>query len=182
MNDELKHYGVKGMKWGVRRYQNEDGTLTEKGKKHYATKGYAQDAYNSNKTAAGKAYDKYTGAHKNAGKMIYDLSSDEENTARAKKYLRDKERAATKGWSKDAKRARNLQKKSVKSLSNKEIREVNNRKQLEKQYRDLNPSNIEVGMKTAAAIGASMGTIYTLYQNADKLMKLGKKFARVAVK
>lgn len=32
----LKHYGVKGMKWGVRQYQNEDGTLTDEGKKHYA--------------------------------------------------------------------------------------------------------------------------------------------------
>ena len=30
---ELKHYGVLGMKWGVRRYQNADGTLTEAGKK-----------------------------------------------------------------------------------------------------------------------------------------------------
>jgi len=30
---ELQHYGVKGMKWGVRRYQNTDGSLTAAGKK-----------------------------------------------------------------------------------------------------------------------------------------------------
>lgn len=32
---ELLHYGVKGMKWGVRRYQNADGSLTAKGMKRY---------------------------------------------------------------------------------------------------------------------------------------------------
>lgn len=33
MDNEVYHHGVKGMKWGVRRYQNKDGTLTNTGKK-----------------------------------------------------------------------------------------------------------------------------------------------------
>ena len=34
-NDELKHWGILGMHWGVRRYQNEDGTLTPEGRERY---------------------------------------------------------------------------------------------------------------------------------------------------
>lgn len=32
----LSHHGIKGQKWGVRRFQNSDGTLTAKGKKRYS--------------------------------------------------------------------------------------------------------------------------------------------------
>ncbi len=34
-DDALSHHGIKGQKWGVRRYQNPDGSLTPEGKEHY---------------------------------------------------------------------------------------------------------------------------------------------------
>ena len=34
-SDELMHHGIKGQKWGIRRYQNPDGTLTAQGKARY---------------------------------------------------------------------------------------------------------------------------------------------------
>lgn len=46
--DYLVHYGTKGQKWGVRRFQNDDGTLTPAGKERYgkgATNGRYTDEY-----------------------------------------------------------------------------------------------------------------------------------------
>lgn len=36
--NDLYHYGIPGMRWGVRRFQNEDGSLTEKGRRRYQQK------------------------------------------------------------------------------------------------------------------------------------------------
>lgn len=35
MSDILQHYGIRGMKWGVRRFQQKDGSLTPQGRKRY---------------------------------------------------------------------------------------------------------------------------------------------------
>lgn len=48
-SDELYHHGVKGQKWGVRRYQNSDGSLTAEGKEHYSKSGGSSSMTNAMK-------------------------------------------------------------------------------------------------------------------------------------
>lgn len=50
MSNELQHHGIKGQKWGVRRFQNTDGSLTAEGKKRYSVNDY-QQAIDKTKTA-----------------------------------------------------------------------------------------------------------------------------------
>ena len=55
---ELYHWGIKGQKWGIRRYQNPDGSLTEEGKARYGGDSYdklsqnQKDRYNADQTKA----------------------------------------------------------------------------------------------------------------------------------
>ena len=78
---ELYHFGIKGMKWGVRRYQNKDGSLTSAGKKRYS-KEYKKQA------------EKVTqDIRNNLGRL-----SDEANVEVAERFNREQERKYGKNY------------------------------------------------------------------------------------
>ena len=119
-SDELYHHGVLGMKWGIRRYQNKDGSLTPAGKR---------------KAAKMKAkYIELTG-----------------------KQLRS---SPSKTKSQNGKASSEVPKKSIKDLSDDELRSRINRLRAEKDYMDLskqisamNPKQISAGKKFVSHVG-----------------------------
>lgn len=104
-SEELKHYGIKGQKWGVRRFQNEDGSLTAKGKERYS-----YDDLNEVK----KTLDKASETVKSA-KNISDNISRGAQREHDKKYNK-------------------AIKKSISEMTDAELRDVVNRLNMEERY------------------------------------------------
>lgn len=123
----LKHHGIKGQKWGVRRFRNKDGSLTPLGRKRYS-------------------------------------EEDDSN------------------WSEDAKVTSELRKKSVNEMSNAELKKLNERLQLERNYSNLNPTTVQKGWKYVAGAAVATSTILTLYNNSGKLVNIGKGAADLMLK
>ena len=71
---ELYHYGVPGMKWGVRRYQNEDGSLTTRGQRRFDRVAKSKRAQRKNTKAAISVLKSYK-ADKDFDAHVYDLSA-----------------------------------------------------------------------------------------------------------
>lgn len=67
-NDYIQHFGILGMKWGIRKYQNPDGTLTNEGKTRYAKK-------NMFKRVKSDSINKDKNEKRTAEKIYYDPKS-----------------------------------------------------------------------------------------------------------
>ncbi len=84
MND-LTHHGIKGQKWGVRRYQNKDGSLTAAGKKKYS-KDYKKEAEQAAKEVIGNKKLSYLNIYNRAVDRMNNGEIDKFNKAQEKKH------------------------------------------------------------------------------------------------
>ena len=153
MENELYHWGVKGMKWGVRRYQNKDGSLTDAGQKRYDR-------------------DKLENAGKKKGDKVGAADPDRwvrEDLSRGRK-LAD-ETSGMVGKLKNANdsaiRNKAKAKMDLSSMSDQEMRSRINRAILEKQYTDMfAPQKVSKGREYAGKILETTGTILAIGSSA----------------
>lgn len=148
--DYLAHHGIKGMKWGVRRYQNEDGSLTTAGKKHYSAK--EADGKASRKEWA----DRFTSPTIKGGKDKPNISPAEKTAKELGKVVDESDRVLD-----AADRIRRRHKSSdsdISKMSDDEIRKRINRMNLERQYSDLTYGDTNKGFETVKDVLSIVGS------------------------
>ena len=136
-NNELTHWGIPGMRWGVRRYQNKDGSLTAAGRKRRAK--LEADIKEREKSIKRREREKA------ANDKLAAKSAELDERERA---LRGESR------SKKTEAQKPAQRKTVSEMSNEELAVRAARMQLEKQYYDAqknlaaaNPPKVSAGQK-----------------------------------
>ena len=107
--DELCHHGIKGMRWGIRRYQNPDGSLTPAGKKKYSKEVYKKI--------------EYSGKH---GKTWYEISDELSKDNKFKSVIEGKSdlRKAHKEFSELSDKRNEAYEKQSKSISKKRMEKM----------------------------------------------------------
>lgn len=86
--NEIYHYGIKGQKWGIRRYQNEDGSLTDAGKKR-ASKQYKKAADATIKDLNRSGNKMYIDSYNKAADYMNSEGIRKFNASQEKKYGKD---------------------------------------------------------------------------------------------
>ena len=152
-NNELSHWGIKGMKWGVRRYRNEDGSLTAAGQKRYER-------------------DQRENAGKKKGNKV-----GEANPHRWVKEDRERTKRVVDETNQMTNKLKNIHDNSVRNkpkvkmdlsnMSDKEMRDAINRAYLERQYNDLfAPQNTSRGQEYISKTLETAGSVLAITSSA----------------
>lgn len=174
-SDELYHFGIKGMHWGVRRYQNADGSLTAAGRKRYDV-GEARKKKKIDKTKVKTAAMVGAGVGLGASSIaalnkvgnkdrIYEQNIKKgKNKLSVAEVLTGENAKSIDATSKMFRTIGKVQKENAKNMPNKELeerlktmsddelRKTINRINMERQYRDLNTLDIQTGADRVADV------------------------------
>lgn len=133
--EELMHYGIKGQKWGRRRYQNADGSLTPAGKERYGDKDNFEEQYPKDvKNAQVKGM--------KAAKSVADGTKE---TARGLNEIEGKR--SRKAQAKANKMVEENARENARKMTDQELRDAVNRLNMEENYARMvsNRERIELG-------------------------------------
>lgn len=165
--DDMFEPITKGMKWGVRRYQKKDGSITEAGKKRYARDAREKD-FNKYDESSGKYYKQ----SKKNGRS--DLEFDaaryaKEDTERSKRLVDSSRNLSNelKRTVDTSNRNRKVPKMDLSNMTDQEMRSQINREILERQYNDMfNPRKESKGREYASRTLESAGNVLAITSSA----------------
>lgn len=155
-NKQIWHWGVKGMKWGVRRYQNADGSLTDAGKKRY-DRDVAANKKKDNKLSADALQDsnRWVREDRERAKSVADAGNQMVGNL---KTLSDKSMKI---------QSRRTEKMDLSKMTDQEMRERINRAMLEKQYDDMfNPKKVYSGREAVSDTLEVAGSVLAITSSA----------------